>query len=236
MAKCLISMSDIQKAAQTGEKRLSLPPDCIVTPMARDEADRLGIAIDIQGASVSAPLSPSSTSPAGQTDMDKVAGQVIGLLKEKLPPNLNRPDLERVVREVVQKKLAGKISSAVAPTVPPAGSSAGASGVQLIEGKKLIQNSVAKVGMDGKVVVAEAIRCGADAALAGCYMAWEKASFTRTLDEPEIDIVIEGELGLTVDGKNMTAKPGDMIYLPKGAEVTYQTSAKVMLACVDYTR
>ena len=192
MAKCLISVSDIQKAAQAGEKRLSLPPDCIVTPMARDEAESLGITLDIPGKATGSALPPSVTTPAspsGQVEMDQVAGQVISLLKEKLPKDVSRPDLERVVRDVVRNKLAGKASTLGAPSAQPVPSIAGASGVQLIDGKKLVQSNVAKVGVDDKVVVAEAIRCGAEADLAGCYMAWERSSFTRTLEEPEIDIV-----------------------------------------------
>ena len=47
MGKKLITTIDVRKAAQAGQSTLSAPADeTIVTPMARDEADSLGIVLD----------------------------------------------------------------------------------------------------------------------------------------------------------------------------------------------
>lgn len=64
-------------------------------------------------------------------------------------------------------------------------------------------------------------------------MEWEKASFRRTVEHPEIGVVVSGELHLTVGGKTMTAAAGDMVYFPQGVKVIYSTPSRVKLACIN---
>ena len=83
------------------------------------------------------------------------------------------------------------------------------------------------------MLVAEAIGDPGKEKLAGGYMVWEKSSFTRQVEQPEIAVVVEGELHLDVDGRTLVGKPGDMIYFPKGAVVAYHAPQRVKLACVN---
>jgi ethanolamine utilization protein EutQ len=69
--------------------------------------------------------------------------------------------------------------------------------------------------------------------LAGGYMVWEDAAFSRCVEAPEIAVVIDGELHLIIDGETMVSKPGDMIYFPEGAAVEYKAPGKVKLACIN---
>jgi ethanolamine utilization protein EutQ len=229
MGKCIIAVNDILEAAKSGKKRLPAAiGECIVTPGARDKAAELGILLDEGPASPAAEASAHAKAQPSPTD--QVVREVCSLMKERVGSGVAAGELERLVREVVASRLGG--SAAAAPA--EAGQAvACVDGVCFISGARLLEGGSGPVPVEGKVLVADAIRCGENYKLAGGYMDWQKASFSRTVEFPEIGIVIEGELQLTVGGKTLTAKPGDMMYFPKGAQIVYSAPARVRIACVN---
>ncbi|MBI9084382.1 MAG: hypothetical protein JEZ11_12350 [Desulfobacterales bacterium] len=237
MGKRLITAEEVREAAQTGQLTLSVPWDaCIVTPMARDEAERLGVVLDVDDPvcplTGAASASAGSSAGAGATSASSTTliREVSALLKNRLPADTPMATLESVIRDVVTAKL----GQATAPqTTHPALTASTAQGVRLIDHQRLIEGENGSVAVDEKIWVAEAIGGKAEDTLAGGYMSWEKASFTRQLEQPEIAVVLEGELHLDVGDTTLMGKPGDMIYFPKGAVVAYSAPARVKLACVN---
>lgn len=229
MGKRLITAKDVREAAQTGQLTLSVPGDaCIVTPMARDEAERLGVVLDVDVQAC--PLTGAAATGAAVASSATLIREVSDLLKERLPADTSMATLESVIRDVVTAKLG---QATVAPdTASPALPASAAQGVRLIDHQRLLDGDNGPA-VDEKTWVAEAIGGQAEDRLAGGYMSWEKASFTRRLEQPEIAIVLEGELHLDAGGTTLTGKPGDMIYFPKGAVVAYSAPACVKLACVN---
>jgi ethanolamine utilization protein EutQ len=150
-------------------------------------------------------------------------------MKERLPAGVAFQELERLVRAAVAARLEGST-----PGAPQHVS--GADGVCFISGARLLEGGSGPVPVAEKVLVAEAIRCGDDVKLAGGFMEWQKASFNRTVEFPEIAIVIEGELHLAIGGNTLVAKPGDMVYFPKGAQLVYSAPGRVRVACVNCIR
>ena len=55
-------------------------------------------------------------------------------------------------------------------------------------------------------------------------MEMENTTFPWTLNYDEMDYVIEGELSILIDGKKVTAGPGEMIYIPKGSSIQFSVS------------
>ena len=49
------------------------------------------------------------------------------------------------------------------------------------------------------------------------------ASFERTLTYDEYDIVLEGTLEIEIDGRIVRGEAGDVIYIPKGSHIHFQT-------------
>jgi ethanolamine utilization protein EutQ len=232
MGKCIIAVTDVLDAAQKGNKTIvAHPSECIVTPGARDKAAELGIVIT-EGSDIPA-ASPAKPSEDVSTLTDKLVREVCALMNERLPAGVTSRELERLVREAVAARLEGS-GPAAASDVPQHISCA--DGVCFISGARLLEGGSGPVPVAEKALVAEAIRCGDDVKLAGGYMEWQKAAFNRTVEFPEIGIVIEGELHLTVDGKTLVAKTGDMVYFPKGVQVGYSAPARVRLACVNCIR
>lgn len=228
MGKRLITVEDIVKAAEAGNTTILAPPgESIVTPMARDRAEVLGIVID-EGSAAGPGARPA---PGGMqpSQTDQVVRQVCKLMQDKLPAGVDASTLERLIREKVAARLGGTTPG----PKPSATDETCAEGVCFIDGQRLMDGGAGPIPVDEKVLVADAIPSDGENRLAGGYMEWENASFNRTVDFPEIGIVIEGELHLTVGGKTLIGKPGDMVYFPKGAMVIYGTPSKVKLACVN---
>ncbi len=229
MGKRLITTADIREAAAAGQSTLSAPVEsCIVTPMAKDEADSLGIRLEIGdcgGRTVDACTAPAMVAPS-----EKVISEVCKLLKARMPAGSATGKLETVVREVVYAKMG---EGADLKTKKPHGASSSDNGVRFIDHQRLLDAGNSPVQVDDKVVVAEAIGGESDDKLTGGYMIWEKSSFTRKVEQPEIAVIVEGELHLEVDGGSLVGKPGDMVYFPKGATVSYNAPDRVKLACVN---
>jgi ethanolamine utilization protein EutQ len=232
MGKCIITVTDVLDAAQKGNKTLvAHPSDCIITPGARDKAAELGIAIN-EGPDTAKAL-PARLSVPFLPQNEKLVREVCALMKERLPAGTKPQELEHLVRAAVAARLGDKAPSTASEAIRQV---AGDSGVCFISGSRLLEGGSGPVPIAEKVLVAEAIRCGDDVKLAGGYMEWQQAAFTRTVEFPEIGIVIEGELHLAVGGKTLVAKAGDMVYFPKGAQVGYSTPGRVRVACVNCIR
>ncbi len=61
----------------------------------------------------------------------------------------------------------------------------------------------------------------------GCgLMVMEHTTFPWTLNYDEIDYVIDGELSILIDGKRVTAGPGEIILIPKGSSIHFSVENK----------
>jgi ethanolamine utilization protein EutQ len=65
-------------------------------------------------------------------------------------------------------------------------------------------------------------------------MALEKGEFPWTLAYDEVDVVLEGELVITRDGKSARARAGDTIFIPKGSSITFGTPEHVRFIYVAF--
>jgi ethanolamine utilization protein EutQ len=230
MQKRLVTAADIRKASRSGQKSLLVPTDeCIVTPMARDEAETLGVLLDENPKPSSAPCEQSACPP--ETNSDELANAVSEQIKTKGVSSVPANQLEAFVRQVVLSKF----GLAAAPDSPDKAASAVASdhGLRIINAERLLKESEGLSGVSEKMFVAGAIGDKTGEKLAGGYLVWDGSTFNRVVEEPEIAVVIEGELHLLVEGDTMVGRAGDMIYLPKGANVDYHAPGKVKLACVN---
>ncbi len=60
------------------------------------------------------------------------------------------------------------------------------------------------------------------------------ASFEWTLTYDEYDIVLEGNLEIEIDGRVVAGGPGDVIYIPKGSHIHFQTPDRAKYAYTVY--
>jgi ethanolamine utilization protein EutQ len=229
MGKQVITEADVVAAAEAGSKIIEAPlGECIVTYGAKDKALSLGVVI--HETSVQGDSSPSVTPTVASSQTEEVISQVASLIKDRVPLNLDPEKLENLVRQVATVHLS-ESSSAIKHNPDQSVTQMG--GVCFIKGNMIPSELSGSIPVDEKVMVMDAFKCSDDSTLAGGYMEWSKASFNRMVDQNEINIVLEGELNLSVDGQTSVVKQGDMVYLPRGTEVLYSAPGRVKLACVN---
>ena len=78
------------------------------------------------------------------------------------------------------------------------------------------------------VTLDEAPRMGAG------IMELDHTSFEWTLTYDEYDYVIDGELEIEIDGRVVSGKPGDIIYIPKNSHIHFQTPTTARYAYFVY--
>ncbi|MCI5698522.1 MAG: cupin domain-containing protein [Clostridiales bacterium] len=78
------------------------------------------------------------------------------------------------------------------------------------------------------VTLDEAPRMGAG------IMELDHTSFEWTLTYDEYDYVIDGVLEIEIDGRVVKGEPGDIIYIPKGSHIHFQTPTTARYAYFVY--
>lgn len=109
MAKSLITVADVVQAARAGNKEIpACPGGCIITPGAADKAEELGVALP--GAEGSGPVDQTAACAFEQPGAGSVVRQVCAMVEKRLPHDLEPAELERLVRQVVESKMAPRRS------------------------------------------------------------------------------------------------------------------------------
>lgn len=65
-------------------------------------------------------------------------------------------------------------------------------------------------------------------------MELDHTQFEWTLSYDEIDYVLEGTLEIVIDGRAVTAKPGQMIFIPKDTKIHFSTPDKTRFLYICY--
>ena len=99
MAKTIYTDRDIEDLARRGVKEIALSEDVYLTDIARERAEKLGIALRVATAP-SAPVVAASVS-APRENVEQVVSQVKADVLAKLGPGVDAALIERIVRRVV---------------------------------------------------------------------------------------------------------------------------------------
>ncbi|MEG1824635.1 MAG: ethanolamine utilization protein EutQ [Cloacibacillus sp.] len=129
--------------------------------------------------------------------------------------NVSEELLRQIVTEVVQG-----MAAKAAPALPEFSKTVDASGVILIKSDTVkcepFQGEQG-VKLRDVVTLKEAPRMGCG------IMELDHTSFEWTLTYDEYDVVFDGVLEIEINGNVISGKPGDIIYIPKGSKIHFQT-------------
>ncbi len=133
---------------------------------------------------------------------------------------------EELIREIVEKVL----KEASAQKKPGFERTVDPSGIIGIKSSTVKCEPFQQEGVALKDIVSleEAPRMGAG------IMELDLTSFEWTLSYDEYDMVIEGELEIEIDGRVVKGGPGDIIYIPKGSHIHFQTQSFARYAYFVY--
>ena len=109
------------------------------------------------------------------------------------------------------------------------------SGLVLVRGDTVKLSRFPGAGPDRNVGLADVISGRDGSPMTAGIMSWGRAdSFPWTLDYDEVDLVLEGVLQITIGGRMLEGRAGDVFYIPKGAKILFGTPWRTKVFYVTY--
>lgn len=103
MPKTIYTERDIEDLARRGGKEIALTDDVYLTDVARERAEKLGIALRAPRASASAPAPTPGALNVPRENAEQVIAQVKADVLAKLGAQVDAALIERIVRRVVSQ-------------------------------------------------------------------------------------------------------------------------------------
>ncbi|MGD9899555.1 MAG: ethanolamine utilization acetate kinase EutQ [Calditrichaceae bacterium] len=230
--KKLITASKIRQAKTEGIKEIVASKDnSIITPEAKDLAKKFGIKIS-EKVNSSMPAVKESKSLSTPVNIDEnLVRQVTLEVIKKLPANQRDPvKIKEIVMAVLKNEKYSK-----APVIRQGSErKVDSSGIILIKGQSVKLERFEEAGPDKNIRLADVVTHEDGSPIAAGIMEWKKESFPWTLTYDEVDIVLEGILSITIDGKTFEGHAGDMFYIPKGSSIIFGTPTRTKVFYSTY--
>lgn len=110
-----------------------------------------------------------------------------------------------------------------------------ASGVVVVRGQSVTLAHFAPAGVQKNVQLVDVITRQHGSPMAAGFMSFARAdAFEWRLDYDEIDYVLEGVLHITIGGRVVEGKAGDVLYIPKGSAITFGTPTRTKVFYVTH--
>ena len=109
------------------------------------------------------------------------------------------------------------------------------SGLVLVRGDTVKLERFPGAGPDKNVGLADVISGRDGSPMTAGIMGWGREdSFPWTLEYDEVDLVLEGVLQITIDGRMLEGRAGDVFYIPKGSKILFGTPWRTRVFYVTY--
>lgn len=109
------------------------------------------------------------------------------------------------------------------------------SGLIVVRGQSVRLGKFAGAGPDRHIGLTDVVTGRDGSPMTAGIMSWRREdSFDWTLDYDEIDLVLEGVLRITIDGRVLEGKVGDVFYIPKGSRIVFGTPSRTRVFYVTY--
>ena len=80
----------------------------------------------------------------------------------------------------------------------------------------------------------DVVTVGDGSSIGAGFMSWRKGGFEWTLTYDEMDYIEEGIMEITCEGRKLTAYPGDVVFIPAGSHVKWETPSWVKIYYVTF--
>lgn len=213
MKKRFITADVVRARKSNGERTLSLEEGDVLTPLAQDTAREIGMEICL----------PGITSAGGEA----ANGGSAALAAPVAPaPAQAEMALEPLIRTVVMACLAKMNGNGAGGEVPVV--RVGAQSYQMTP----FPFEIHRPEMDVQLV--DVITAQHGSPMAAGFLSFHKGSFPWKLDYAEIEFVLEGEIHIGTAQGTVVGKPGDVLFIPKGTEITFGTPGWAKILYVTY--
>lgn len=190
--KKLICIQDVDHLHELGENKICVDQQTIITPAARDLAEKYEMA-----------FSAETCPPPCASAPDLLAGNQM-ITKEQL-------------LMLLKSLLSGEDLSASTAKFQ---TESHPNGLKVVKGST-VQMDVFETGNPDANVHYQELISKDDSKISAGFLEIDHSSFAWELTYEEIDYVISGTLTVTIDGVTYTAKAGDVLFVPKGSKVIW---------------
>ncbi len=109
------------------------------------------------------------------------------------------------------------------------------SGVLVVRGDSVQLAPFPPAGPGKNVRLADVVTAKDGAPMTAGFMSFRhQDAFAWSLDYDEVDYVVEGVLQIEIDGRKVTGRVGDVVYIPKGSKIIFGTPSRVKVFYVTY--
>ncbi|MEG6617021.1 cupin domain-containing protein [Peptococcaceae bacterium 1198_IL3148] len=214
--KKLVCADAVETAAENGQKVFYVECNTIITPAARDLAKELGV--EFADASSSSEMHRYNDSALGKK-----------VCQDK---SIDKDLIVQIVKAVLASSLlAGNSTEYPGPPFQAEGDPK--SGLKIVRGRSVKYQPFDTGDPSANVAYREVIS-KANSQMSAGFLTIEKSSLDWELCCEEINIILEGNLSITMDGVTYEAYQGDVLFVPKGSKVTWSSSGYVKLFYVTY--
>jgi ethanolamine utilization protein EutQ len=110
-----------------------------------------------------------------------------------------------------------------------------ASGLVVVRGRSVRLGKFTGAGANRNVGLLDLVTARDGAPMTAGIMSWGRDdSFPWSLDYDEVDLVLEGVLQITIDGRVLEGRAGDVFYIPKGSRIVFGTPNRTRVFYVTY--
>lgn len=215
--KRLICAKDVEAVKKQGNKVIYIDSNTIITPSAKDVAGACGIEFSTETpvCGTKATCEEKAAEPAKNCENGLESEMIYNLFKA-----------------MMDKGLLNGVFESIANPKPYVSESAG-NGLKVVRGNSVKFDTFDTGNPDAKVSYQELISKD-EASMSAGLLTIDHSKFDWELTYEEIDYVIEGTLTVTIDGRTLTAYPGDVLYVPSGSKVTWGSPDKAKVFYVTY--
>jgi len=146
--------------------------------------------------------------------------------------NIDKSLLEKLVRQIIEEKLAGASNDSVDFV-----RNKDASGIISVKlpTVRVDESNRLDTGNSSDIVYTKDLFTLEESKRLGCgIMEMKETTFDWTLNYDEIDYVIEGHLDIVIDGRLVSADAGELILIPKGSKIKFSVPNYARFIYVTY--
>jgi ethanolamine utilization protein EutQ len=226
MKKRFLTADMIRARYSEGFRQIALEEGDVLTPLAQDTARELGMQVGNVGA-ILAVGAPVGANGHGNGKVEALTVAVVApAATSATEPAIPGLDLEPLIRKVVMTCLARMGGSGAASETPV--KRVGAQSYKM----KPFPFEINRPEMDVQLV--DVITAEHGSPMAAGFLSFHKGSFPWTLTYDEIEFVLEGEIHIGTAQGTVVGKPGDVLYIPKGTQITFGTPGWAKILYVTY--
>lgn len=216
--KKLICAKDIENAQKEGRKVIYIDSNTIITPSAKDAARNSGIEFSTEQIECSLKENTCCEVKPCETKIcdDEIDSEMI----------------YKVLRALMDKGLLSGVMDILSNK--PYVSEVDSTGLKVVRGSSVRYDALDTGNSNNKVFYQEIINSKDGSSMNAGFITIEDCNFDWETACQEIYYVVEGTLTVKAGEKVYTANPGDSVFFPKGAKITFGSPDKMKAFYVTY--